>query len=106
MTSNNNLIFIEGKYNQLFVYIYLSDFRVKKAIAVLNLYTSIYEKENFKKINIFFWNKYAPGDFLSMFRRKINKKCTRFLLKGASYIEASFDYLTNIRTLNNPVTVR
>lgn len=78
---------------------------MQKALSIFNFYISRYEEKKFRKIKVFFWDKGIPGDFLSMFRRNINRKCTRLLLKGASYIEATFDYLNNNKILNNPVTV-
>ena len=105
MIANNRQIFIEGKYNQLFVYIHLRDFKMEKALTIFDFYISRYENKNFRKIKVFFWNRGIPGDFLSMFRRNINRTCTSLLLKGASYIEATFDYPRNIKILNNPITV-
>ncbi len=105
MLTNNSLIFIEGKQNQLFVYVYLRDFKMEKALTTLDFYIPRYENKDFKKIKIFCWNRCVPGDFLSMFRRNINRRCTRLLLRGARYIEASFDYINDIKVLNEPITV-
>lgn len=105
MNSGNHQMFIEGRSNQLFVYIHLSEFKKKNALPILDRYIIRFENENFKLLKVIFWNKGIPGEFLSMFRRNINKRCTRLLLRGASYIETSFDYLNKIKTLNNPVTI-
>jgi len=101
----NRQIYIEGKANRLFVYIYLVNFELTEASKILDNYISRFESKNFKMLNILFWNKGVPGEFLSMFRKNINKKCTRHLLKGVSYIEAKFDYISNIKIINNPVTI-
>lgn len=105
MNFNNHQIFIEGNSNKLFIYIHLTEFKKEKAIPILDYYIMRYENEDFRSLKVIFWNKVIPGEFLSMFRRNINRKCTRLLLKGASYIEASFDYLRKIKTLSNPITV-
>ena len=102
---SNRLIYIEGKANKLFVYIYLVNFEMSEASKILDFYITRFESKNFKMLNILFWNKGAPGEFLSMFRKNINKKCTKNLLKGISYIKATFDYMNNIKVLNNPVTI-
>jgi hypothetical protein len=61
--------------------------------------------KNFKKLVVTFWDKGVPGEFLSMFRKNINRKCTRHLLRGSSYIKAVFDYSRNEKMLNNPITI-
>ncbi len=105
MNPNNHQLYIEGRSNQLYIYIYLIDFKKKFALAILESYIKKFEDKNFKKIKVMFWDKGIPGEFLSMFSRNINRRCTRLLLRGATYMEASFDYLKKIRILNNPITV-
>jgi len=105
MSTPERLIAVEGKSNQLFVYVHLSNFTPEIACRVFDVYIERYEELKFRKIKVIFWNTGIPGDFLSMFRRNINRKCTRLLLKGASYIEATFDYINNKKILNNPILV-
>jgi|SRR4030095_7158550 hypothetical protein len=105
MTANNWQMYIEGKANHLFVYVYLMNFKKEYASRILDSYILRYEDKEFKKIKIIFCNKGIPGEFLSMFRQNINRKCMRHLLKGISYIEATFDYIKNIKILNNPITI-
>jgi hypothetical protein len=103
--TNNHQIFIEGSSSQLFIYIYLTDFKKENALSILDSYILRFENMDFKKLKVLFWNKGIPGEFLSMFRKNINRKCTRLLLRGVSYIEASFDYLNKSKILNNPITI-
>lgn len=105
MLNSNYQIFIEGKFNRLYIYVYLKDLKVENASSILDFYIPRYEDKDFRKIKMFFWNRGIPGDFLSMYRRNVNRKWTKSLLKGASYIEASFDYPRNLKILNNPVTI-
>jgi hypothetical protein len=105
MNTQGRLIAIEGKSNRLYLYVHLSDFKTETACRVFDAYIQRYEVLKFKEIKVMFWNTGIPGDFLSMFRRNINRKCTRMLLRGASYIEATFDYMNNEKTLNNPILV-
>ncbi|HEY3251889.1 MAG TPA: hypothetical protein VGK25_12325 [Ignavibacteria bacterium] len=105
MNTNNWQMYIEGKSNHLFVYVYLMKFKKEHASEIFDNYIVRYEQKNFKKIIVMFCDKGVPGEFLSMFRKNINRKCTRHLLKGISYIEATFDYIKNIKILNNPITI-
>jgi hypothetical protein len=101
----NRQIYIEARENRLFVYVYLMNFEIEEAARILDNYIIQFESKNFRMLNIFFWNKGAPGEFLSMFRKKINRKWTKSLLKGVSYIEASFNFITNNKIIKSPVMV-
>ncbi|HMQ80050.1 MAG TPA: hypothetical protein PKD94_10830, partial [Ignavibacteria bacterium] len=79
----------------------LQDFRINRAREILEKYAEDFRDRDFENISIAFFNKGAPGEHLSLYRKTNNRVLGR-ILKGIKCISAKFQYKDNLKIVNKP----
>lgn len=96
-----NQLHIEGENNELFIYFHLHDFKLFRALEVLEEYISAFKSRDFEKINVSFLNTGVPGEHLGNFRRTKNEAIGK-VLKGVKCIDACFHSKDNLKVFSLP----